>query len=379
MAIVGIAETEVMAPRKTALQLQMEAALAALDDAGLSLSDVDGLATTGLAEKFTATTVAEALGITPRWIDATNVGGASFELFVAQATAAITFGLAEVVVVCYGSVQRSSRTRGLSSAESAQLPLAVHEIPYGPLLPISAYALAARRHECEFGTTREQMAEVAVAAREWALLNPAAYRHDAGALTVQDVLDSPPVSTPLHVLDCCLVTDGGGAIVLTSLARARDLPVAPVRVLGCGALSSHRGVSQMPDLTDTGGRQSATQAFRMAGLGPGDMDVVELYDSFTITVVLTLEALGFCPRGEGGEFVADGVLRPGGARPIKTNGGGLAHCHPGMYGIFLLIEAVTQLRGQAGARQLTRAETAVCHATGGYLSTHTTVVLGVDR
>jgi acetyl-CoA acetyltransferase len=378
-SIVGIAEAPPLLPGRSALQVQMDVAVAALADAGLTLNDVDGVATAGLAPKFSATTLAEALGVQPRWMESTNIGGASFELFVAQAAAAITLGMADVVLISYGSVQRSDRTRTLSSAESADLPLTHHELPFGPLLPASAYALAAQRHQFEFGSTREQFAEVAVAAREWALLNPAAYRHDAGPLSVQDVLSSAPVSSPLHVLDCCLVTDGGGAVVLTSAERARDLAPTVVNVLGCGSLSSHRGVSQMPDLTDTGGRQSAAQAFRAAGLGPHDMDVVEIYDSFTITVVLTLEALGFCARGEGASFVADGRLRPGGSRPINTNGGGLSHCHPGMYGIFLLIEAVRQLRRQAGERQLERAETAVCHATGGYLSTHATVVLGVDR
>lgn len=379
VAIVGIAETPPLAPGKTALQVQIEASLAALGDAGLGLDDVDGIATAGLAGKFDATTVAEVLGVQPRWVDTTNIGGSSFELFVAQAAAAITYGIADVVLICYGSVQRSARSRTLSSAEEAVVPLAVHELPYGPPLPVAAYALAAQRYLFETGATREQLAQIAVAARDWALLNPAAYRHDAGPLTIDDVLSSAPVSSPLHVLDCCLVTDGGGAVVLTSTERARDLRQPVVTVLGTGALSSHRGISQMPDLSDTGGRQSAEQAYRAAGLGPGDMDVVEIYDSFTITVALTLEALGLCARGEGAAFAEDGRLGPGGARPINTNGGGLAHCHPGMYGIFLLTEAVMQLRGDAGARQLARAETAVCHGTGGYLSTHATVILGVNR
>lgn len=379
VAIVGMAEAPVIAPGRTALGLSVDAALEALDDAGLTTCDVDGIATTGLSAKFEASTLSEVLGVHPRWLDTTNIGGASFGLFVAHAADAIARGAADVVVVTYGSVQRSGGTRGLSSAEAADLPLNRYEVPHGPLLPISAYALAAQRYMHETGSTREQLAEVAVAARAWARLNPLAYRHGADPLAVEDVVASPPVSTPLHRLDCCLVTDGGGAIVLAPLDRARDLAQPPIRVMGSGVHSSHRGVSQMPDLTSTGARSSSSDAFRAAGLGPDDMDVVEVYDSFTITVVLTLEALGLCPRGEGARFVADGRLGPGGQRPINTSGGGLSHCHPGMYGIFLLVEAVRQLRGQAGQRQLRRAETAVCHATGGYLSTHATTVLAVDR
>jgi acetyl-CoA acetyltransferase len=379
VAIVGVSETAVMAPGRTALGLNVDAALAALHDAGLDVREVDGIATAGLASKFGATTLAEVLGIQPRWMDTTNIGGASFGLFVAHAMAAISVGMADVVVITYGSVQRSGGTRGLSSAESVDLPLTRHEVPYGPLLPISAYALAAQRYLHETGSTRAQLAEIAVAARAWALRNPAAYRYDAGPLTVDDVLDSAPVSTPLHRLDCCLVTDGGGAIVLTSLDRARDLRRPPVRVLGASALSSHRGISQMPDLTATGAQATSRRAFQGARVRPEDIDVVEVYDSFTITVALTLEALGFCPAGEGARFAADGHLLPGGSRPINTSGGGLSHCHPGMYGIFLLVEAVRQLRREAGERQLVRAETAVCHATGGYLSTHATIVLAIDR
>ena len=231
----------------------------------------------------------------------------------------------------------------------------------------------------EFGTTAAQLAEVATAARAWARLNPLAHHFGSGALSVEDVLASPEVSSPLHRLDCCLVTDGGGAIVLTSLDRARDLPHPPVRVLGSGMVSASRRIAAIPDLTDPGAGISARAAYGRAGLGPQDIDVVEIYDSFTITVLLTLEALGLCPRGASGAFVENGRLAPGGSRPINTNGGGLAHCHPGLYGIYLLIEATLQLRGVAGARQLPRAETAVCHGTGGYLSTHATVVLGIDR
>jgi acetyl-CoA acetyltransferase len=186
------------------------------------------------------------------------------------------------------------------------------------------------------------------------------------------------VSSPLRVGDCCLVTDGGGAVVLTTEARARDLRRRPVRILGHGETTTHIGMSQIPDLTATGAAVSGRRAYAMAGLGPGDMDVVQVYDSFTITVLLSLEALGFCGRGEGGPFVEGGRIRPGGALALNTSGGGLSYCHPGMFGIFLVIEAVRQLRGEAGARQRPGARTALCHGTGGILSTHATVILGAD-
>jgi acetyl-CoA acetyltransferase len=228
----------------------------------------------------------------------------------------------------------------------------------------------------DFGTTSEQLAEVAVAARRWALLNPKAFHHDSGPLTVDAVLASPMVSSPLHTLDCCLVTDGGGAVVLTTLERARDLRRPPIVLLGYGEATTNQGMSQIPDLTSTGAVAAARRAFAMAALRPADIDVVQLYDSFTITVLLTLEALGFCARGESGPFVEHGRLGPGGDFPINTSGGGLSYCHPGMFGIFLVIEAARQLRGEAGPRQLPRARTAVCHGTGGILSTHATVILG---
>jgi acetyl-CoA acetyltransferase len=239
--------------------------------------------------------------------------------------------------------------------------------------------MAATRHFHEHGTTEEDLAAIAVAAREWALLNPAASRHDAGPLTVADVLASPPVSTPLKVADCCLVTDGGGAIVLTSLDRARDLTDAPVVVLGHGEATTHDTMAQMPDLTSTGAVASGRRAFAMAGVTAGDVHVAQLYDSFTITVALTLEALGFCDAGGFAELVADGGIAPNGRLPVNTSGGGLSYCHPGQFGILLLVEAVRQLRGQCGDRQVAGAEVAVAHGTGGILSHHATVVLGRDR
>jgi acetyl-CoA acetyltransferase len=376
--IAGAAEGSLGVTGKTILELQAEATVAALDDAGLSLRDVDGLFTTGVS-RFSGPQVAEYLGILPTWIDATMAGGASYEMFVGHAAEAIRSGRCEVALISYGNNQRSARSRKLGGVVDEHAPDAQFEMPYGPLSPISLYAMAAQRHMHEFGTTSEQLAEVAVAARAWALRNPKAFKHDAGPITVDDVLASPLVSDPLHALDCCLITDAGGAIVMTTAERARDLPKPPIKVLGHGETTTNVGMSQIPDLTATGARVAGERAYAMAGLGPQDVDVAQLYDSFTITVVLELEALGFCGRGEAGEFVTKGRVAPGGDFPMNTSGGGLSYTHPGIFGIFLLIEAVRQLRGECGERQVPNARTALCHGTGGILSTHSTVILGVDR
>jgi acetyl-CoA acetyltransferase len=377
-AIAGVAESDLGVTALSPLQLNAQAVRRALDDAGLPLSAVDGLATTGLS-RFSATLLGEYLGVRPTWTDSTMAGGSSFDLFVARAARAIRAGLCEVAVVAYGSNQRSARSRRLGGVVEVGVPSTEFEVPYAPLRPISLYAMAAQRHMHEFGTTPGQLAEVAVAAREWALRNPVAFSREAGPLTVEEVLASPLISAPLHRLDCCLQTDGGGAVVLTSLERARTLRRSPVLVLGDGEASTQMGATEIPDLTSTGAAVSGPRALREAGVSVADIDVVEVYDSFTITVLLTLEGLGFCARGEAGPFVADGRTRPGGAFPLNTSGGGLSYCHPGMFGIFLIIEAVRQLRGEAGDRQVEGAELALCHGTGGELSTHATVVLGVDR
>jgi acetyl-CoA acetyltransferase len=373
-AIAGVAESDLGITDKTSLQLHAQAILGALDDAGLKLRDVDGLATTGIS-RFPVTQLAEYLGIHPRWMDGTFAGGSSYEIFASHGARAISAGLCEVVVMSSGSNQRSARTRRLGGAVEPHLPEAQFEVPYGPLNPISLYAMAAQRHMHEYGTTSQQLAEVAIAAREWARLNPKAFHYGSGPIGTGEVIGSPMVSSPLHTLDCCLVTDGGGAVVMTSSANARALAKPPVAVIGHGEATTNMGMASIPDLTSTGARESARSAFEMAGIGIADIDVVQLYDSFTITVLLTLEAIGFCGRGESGTFVEGGRLGPTGSFPINTSGGGLSYCQPGMFGIFLLIEAVRQLRGEAGARQLPTHRTALCHGTGGILSTHATVIL----
>ncbi|KQW53676.1 thiolase [Nocardioides sp. Root1257] len=372
VAIVGAAECDLGVTGLSVLGLQTQAVTRALADAGLSLRDVDGIATTGVA-RFSATSLAEHLGLQPAWTDSTFAGGSAFEMFVARAAQAIDAGQCHTVVISFASNQRSARSRSLGGAYEPHTPEAQLEQPYGPLYPASHYAMAAGQYLHKYAATREDLAEVAIAAREWALLNPAAFRHGAGPLTVDDVLNAPMISTPLTAADCCLVTDGGGAVVLTSLERARDLPKPPITVLGYGESTTNSSMSAVDDLTVTGAVASGAAAFARAGLTPADVDVAQVYDSFTITVLLTLEALGFCGPGEAGGVVRDRTL------PLNTSGGGLSYCHPGQYGVLLLVEAVRQLRGECGARQVSGAEVALAHGTGGILSTHATVLLGVDR
>ncbi len=299
-------------------------------------------------------------------------------MFVARAAQAIAAGQAEVVVISFASNQRSAKSRSLAGVLENHTPEAQFETPYAPLFPLSYYAMAAQRYLHVYGKTRAQLAEVAVAAREWALLNPKAFRYGAGPLSVDDVLGSTMISSPLTAGDCCLVTDGGGAVVLTSAERARDLPKKPVHVLGYGERTTNTSMTAVRDLTVSGAAGAAQDALARAGLGIGDIDVFEVYDSFTITVALTLEALGLCGPGEALDLIADGNIRPGGGLALNTSGGGLSYCHPGQYGVLLLVEAVRQLRGEAGDRQVPGARHALAHGTGGILSTHATVVLGVE-
>ncbi|MBB5078923.1 acetyl-CoA acetyltransferase [Nonomuraea endophytica] len=376
VAVVGAAESDLGVTGRSALELQAQAATRALADAGLALRDVDGLATAGVG-RFAATQVAEYLGLRPAWTDSTFAGGSAFEMYVARAVQAIGAGQCTTVLISYGSNQRGARTRALSGVHEGDVPQTTHEAPYGPLYPISYYALAAQRYLHQYGRSRADLAQVAVAAREWALLNPRAHRHAAGPLTVEQVLAAPMISTPLTAADCCLVTDGGAAIVLTALDRARHLPKVPITILGYGEATTTAGMSQAHDILDTGAAEAGRRAFAMAAVTPEDVDVAQVYDSFTITVLLTLEALGFCEPGAAGDLVKE--AGPGGAFPLNTTGGGLSYCHPGMFGLFLLVEAVRQLRGECGARQAPGAEVALAHGTGGILSTHATVLLGADR
>jgi acetyl-CoA acetyltransferase len=288
---------------------------------------------------------------------------------VAHAQAAIEHGLCEVALVAYGSTQRS-----VSRAAASPREFNPYETPYRPFMPSSAYAMAASRHMHQYGTTREQLAEVAVAARKWALLNPKAWEKEP--LTIEQVLKARMVSYPLTVRDCCLVVDGGGAIILTSAAQAKTLKKKPVYVLGVGESLSHANISSMPDLAVTAAAESGPKAYRMANLKASDVNMLSLYDAFTITPVLFLEDLGFCPKGEGGRFVMNGAIAPGGKLPVNTSGGGLSYCHPGMYGLLVMIEAIRQVRGECDKRQVKNCEVALAHGNGGVLSSQCTVIFG---
>jgi acetyl-CoA acetyltransferase len=372
-AIVGAAESDLgqVAEGMSVIDLMAQGITRALDDCGLALKDVDGLLCAATQSRTSGLSLSEYLGISPSFIDTTILGGSSFMFHVGHALAALQLGLCKIAVIAYGSTQRTIGRRQASVRE-----INPYETPYRPFLPSTAYALAASRHMHQFGTTREQLAEIAVAARQWALLNPVAW--EKKPLTIPEVLGARMVSYPFTVRDICLVTDGGGAIILTSPERAKTLKKPPVYVLGQGEAITHANISSMPDLTVTGAKESGRQAYAMAGLTAKDIDVVELYDAFTINPILFLEDLGFCPKGEGGRFVEGGRLAPGGTLPVNTNGGGLSYCHPGMYGLLVLIEAVRQLRGECGARQVNGAQTAIAHGNGGVLSSQSTVILGAQ-
>ncbi len=372
--ISGAAETALgKVMDQSELSMTALAAKEALDEAGMGLRDVDAVFTNYMGEEGSVQ-LGEYLGIRPRYANSSDMGGASFEFFIHHAMLAIATGRCEVALIGYASRQRSRRSRKRAvTATDGTLP-AQFEAPFGIHFPIGHYALSAARYMHQYGAKPDHLARVAVAARKWAALNPKAWVRDP--LTVEDVLASPLICDPLHKLDCCLVTDGGGVVIVTSGERARDAAKRPVRILGAGESHAQWQVAQCPDLTVTPGVISAREAFGMAGIRPASVDVFEPYDNFTHAVLLYLEDLGFCGKGEAGEFVAEGRLDPGGSLPSMTSGGGLSYNHPGALGILLLIEAVRQLRGEAGVRQAPDARIAVAHGTGGLaFSTASTVVL----
>lgn len=370
------------APHLDAVHHHVTAFQRMLDDSGIAKSDIDGYmcAQGNFAKPDVGGSMVEYLGLTPRFYDGTAVGGSSFELFVQHAAAAIRDGAAEAIVMTYGSdlYTQSGTKPNFNAKESGELvpgPLQ-HEAPWGNVL-IGAYAMAATRHMHEYGTTSEQLAEIAVTCRTHAGLNPNAQYRDP--ITVEDVLASRMVADPLHKLDCCVVSDGGGAVLITTEERARDLKKDPIYILGAASAQTHWNISQMKDYTVSAASICGPEAFAQAGLKPSDIDTIQLYDSFTITALLMLEDLGFCKKGEGGAFVETGALRLGGELPMNTDGGALSSCHPGMRGIFLLIEAVRQLRHEAGEAQVENAETALACGSGGWLSAMGTVILGREK
>ena len=372
--IVGVDESDEIGilPGKSQLSLHLEAIANAVRDAGLKVRDIDGIFTAG---QHSPALLGEALGVTPRYVDGTSVGGCSFIIMVEHAVAALHHGLCDVAVISHGESGRSGVgvTRARDTALSGQ-----YEIPYGFGAAPTWFSLITTRHMHEHGTTLEQWAQVAVSTRAWACLNPKAMHRKP--ITVADVLSSRPVVWPFNLLNICLVTDGGGAVVLTRPDRARDCAKKPVWVRGMGEATEHVSLTQMKKLTfSESTRVSGHRAFAMAGVTARDFDHIMLYDAFTSGPPIMLESLGVAKPGEGVHFFEDGRSTPGGSLPINTNGGGLSYTHTGMYGIFPIIEAVRQQRGEAGARQVPGAKLSLVNGMGGMLSAAGTLILSHDR
>ncbi len=374
-AIAGVAESDQIGrvPGKSNMQLGAEAARNALADAGIDRSEVDAVFTCGIGNGLQ---MQEFLRIHPRYMDNTNVGGSSWVIDIEHAMAAIHAGLIDVALIVHGEHGYSARflpDAGFEFGERSFYPGGQFEMPFGVGAAPGCYAMACSTHMAKYGTTSEQLAEVAVATRKWAQMNPKAMMREP--LTIDDVLSSRWIAYPLHLLDCCLVTDAAGAVVVVSPEKAKTLAKKPAWILGTGEWSTHAGIGNMPDYTVTPAKFSGAQAFAMAGVKHSDIDLAMIYDSFTYTVIVTLESLGFCKPGEGGDFVSGQRTAPGGDFPLNTNGGGLSYTHPGMYGIFTMIEAVRQLRGETGERQLKKCDIALCNGTGGELSSTGTIIL----
>ncbi|MEB2317453.1 MAG: thiolase family protein [Pseudomonadota bacterium] len=381
VAVVGVGESDIgKVPGMTGLGLNAQAAKRALDDSGLALSDIDGVLT---AYSFTepyfmlGTVLCEYLGIKPRYNASLVVGGATPAVMLKHAAEAIAAGQCNTVLICAGENRATGQTRDQAVAALMAVGHPYFEKPYGPSIP-SFYAMIANRHMKEFGTTEEQLASVAVTTRYHASLHPNA--HMRKPLTIDEVLSSKPIADPLKMLDCCLLSDAGGAFIVTSAERARDLRSKPAYLAGIGEFHTHEHIMCAPSLTEFGATESSRAAYRMAGLGPQDIDIAQLYDCFSIVPILELEELGFCKRGEGGAFYEEGHSRLGGRLPVNTHGGMLSHAHAGAAGgLFGIVEAVRQLRGDQGPRQAKGAEVALVHNEGGILSSHCTLILTNDR
>lgn len=378
MAIVGVGDTEVgKIPHRSPTGLCIDAAMRALADAGIGKDAVDGLVTcNSMAEPhmYHAQAMAEYLGISPSYCVSAGAGGSTTFTVLYQAALAIDAGLCDTVLIAMADSLRTGLSREQAMVMQSSSGHPQFETPYGATVP-GYYALIARAYMHRYGATLEHLAAVAVTAREHAVLHPGAQMR--APLTVEDVMASRPIADPLRLLDCSLVSDGGAAVVLTAADRAADHPHVPVHLLGAGEGHGHEHISQARDLTTSFARHAGERAYAMAGLGPSDMDFVELYDCFTPVVLIELEDLGFCGPGEAGPFVAEGNTRIGGALPMNTHGGLLSHSHPGNPGsMFALTESVRQLRGDAGERQVQGAEVALLHAQGGIMSSHCTVILG---
>ena len=378
-AIVGIGESDIgKVPGMTGLGLNAQAAKRALDDAGLKVSDIDGLLT---AYSFTepyfmlGTVLCEYLGLKPRYCSAMIAGGASPAVMLSHAASAIATGMASTVLVCTGENRATGLSRDAAvSALAAAVGHPYFEAPYGPSIP-GCYALITQRYMHEYGITREQLAQVAVTTRRHASLHPNS--HMKQQITIADVIASKPIADPLRILDCCLISDAAGAFIVTSADRAKDCKSKPAYLLGVGERHTHEHILCAESLVHFGATESGRAAYDMAGLGPEDIDVAQLYDCFSIVPVIELEELGFCKPGEGGAFYAAGHADIGGKLPINTHGGMLSHAHAGATGGLLgILEGVAQLRGGLGERQVEGAEVALVHNEGGVLSSHCTVILG---
>ena len=381
-AVVGLAESGCgMASGWSAMEIMANSVHDALDDAGIKLNEVDGVFAATAFHSMAAMSLSEYLGLKPKFADGSQIGGSSFLSHILTAALALDAGLINVAVVAYGSNQKSI---GGFKTISEAMP---YEAQYEPRMPVTAYALAAKRYMHEFRASREDLANVAVSARDWALLNPRAYTYDKGPLTVEDVLSARPIVDPLGKLDCCLVTDGGAAVIMTRSDRAKDTKNTPVYLLGAAMEHHHRMVSEMPDLVRTSAIDSSQRAFKMSSYKATDMDTIQLYDAFTINTLLFLEDLGFCKKGEAIELVKNNNIGPSGSLKVNTNGGGLSCVHPGMYGLFVTLEAIRQLRNSAGDNVgersgggwINNAKLSVAHGNGGVLSSQVTNVWGVSE
>jgi acetyl-CoA acetyltransferase len=370
--IAGAAETDAVGklPDHSTLQLHIEGAVNAVADAGLRMRDIDGIATVNAPGPVQ---VAHALGITPAWMDGTAVGGTSFLLHVRHAAAAIRAGYATTVLITHGESGRSRVGASPFPRGASSIP-GQFEAPYGTAGPTTAFTIPALRYMKEYGLTHEQLAYVAVAQRRWAAQNPRAMFRDL--IAVEDVLASRLVAYPFHLLECCLVTDGGGALVVTAADRAADFPKPAVHVLGTGESMETPIISQMVDFTESQAFRLAGQAaFAEAGITTADVRHMMIYDAFAHLPIYGLEALGFVAKGEAGAFIADGNTEPGGRLPLNTNGGGLSYTHTGMYGMFAIQEGVRQVRGEAPA-QVPDADISVILGNGGMFATSGVLVLG---
>jgi acetyl-CoA acetyltransferase len=381
-AVVGLAESGCgIASGWSAMEIMANSVHDALDDAGIKLNEVDGVFAATAFHSMAAMSLSEYLGLKPKFADGSQIGGSSFLSHILTAALALDAGLINVAVVAYGSNQKSI---GGFKTISEAMP---YEAQYEPRMPVTAYALAAKRYMHEFGASREDLANVAVSARDWALLNPRAYTYDKGPLTIEDVLSARPIVDPLGKLDCCLVTDGGAAVVMTRSDRAKDTKNTPIYLLGAAMEHHHRMVSEMPDLVRTSAIDSSQRAFKMSSYKATDMDSIQLYDAFTINTLLFLEDLGFCKKGEAIELVKNNNIGPSGSLKVNTNGGGLSCVHPGMYGLFVTLEAIRQLRNSAGDNVgersdrgwIDNAKLSVAHGNGGVLSSQVTNVWGVSE